>query len=180
MDEVAAEDQETRTKIAFNLGEALEDPSPLFDLARAVEEALFASKGRDARDPSYRSSARTLAANLRRNGTLRKRVLDGELSPEALCELSPDELATDDMKRKREKMEERSYKRRTRTTSDTLTDTTKYHCKECDSTDCAYADLRGHRDIRKNETWGSNESADDARVMVVCKECRAEWNETVL
>ena len=58
MDEVAAEDQETRTMIAFNLGEALEDPSPLFDLARAVEEALYASKGRDARDPSYRSSAR--------------------------------------------------------------------------------------------------------------------------
>ena len=40
-EEAAAEDQETRTKIAFNLGEALEDPSPLFDLARAVEQALF-------------------------------------------------------------------------------------------------------------------------------------------
>ena len=90
------------------------------------------------------------------------------------------ELATDEMKRKREKMEERSYKRRTRTTTDTLTDTTKYHCKDCDSNECAYADLKGHRDIRKNETWGSNESADDARVMVVCKQCGAEWNETVL
>ena len=77
-------------------------------------------------------------------------------------------------------LEERSYKRRTRTTTDTLTDTTKYHCKDCDSNECAYADLKGHRDIRKNETWGSNESADDARVMVVCKQCGAEWNETVL
>ena len=172
-EEAAAEDQETRTKIAFNLGEALDDPSPLFDLARAVEQALFVRKGSDAKDPSYRSAARTLAANIRRNGPLRRRVLDGELSPEALCELSPDELATDEMKRKREKMEERSYKRRTRTTTDTLTDTTKYHCKDCDSNECAYADLKGHRDIRKNETWGSNESADDARVMVVCKQCGA-------
>ena len=93
-EEAAAEDQETRTKIAFNLGEALEDPSPLFDLARAVEQALFVRKGSDAKDPSYRSAARFLAANIRRNGPLRRRVLDGELSPEALCELSPDELAT--------------------------------------------------------------------------------------
>ena len=101
-EEAAAEDQETRTKIAFNLGEALEDPSPLFDLARAVEQALFVRKGSDAKDPSYSSAARFLAANIRRNGPLRRRVLDGELSPEALCELSPDELATDEMKRKRE------------------------------------------------------------------------------
>lgn len=36
------------------------------------------------------------------------------------------------------------------------------------------------RDLGKSETWGNKDAADDAKVLVRCLECQAEWNESTL
>jgi len=55
----------------------------------------------------YRTKARSIAFNLKGNAGLRARVLDGTLSAAELCTLSPDELATDALRSKRQRMEEK-------------------------------------------------------------------------
>ena len=171
----------TRSKIAVLLGEAARDPSPLFDLGRAVEAALFAAHGADAASPEYRAASRVLAANLKRNAPLRARVLSGDLPPASLCAMTPDELATEDLRSTRAAMEERATRKRTWAHMDAATATSKYTCRECGGSECAYINVSGHRDIGKNETWGSKDSqADDGRVLVTCRTCDAEWRQSVL
>ena len=156
-------------------------PVPLFDLGRAVEAALFAAHGADAASPEYRAASRVLAANLKRNAPLRARVLSGDLPPASLCAMTPDELATEDLRSTRAAMEERATRKRTWAHMDAATETSKYTCRECGGSECAYINVSGHRDIGKNETWGSKDSqADDGRVLVTCRTCDAEWRQSVL
>lgn len=177
-----ANDQAVRSKITVLLGDAVEDPSPLYDLGRAIESELFRTHGAsDTNSGEYRSKARSIAFNLRRNAALRERVRSEELTPAELCALSPDDLATDDLKRRRARMEERATRKRTRGAMDAAFKTDRYTCGECSSKNCSYMQVNGHRDIGKNETWGSKDSqADDGRVLVRCHECGAEWNQVVL
>jgi transcription elongation factor S-II len=184
--------------VALMLGDAVRDPSPLFDLGRSIEDAAwraFAQGGEDgktgASSPEYRACSRTLAANLRRNPDLRQRMLTGEWTPKQLVEKSatPDALATDALRNLRREMDERSTRKRTRQMGlgDAIA-TDKYRCRDClaagtarPANNCAYFNLQNHRDVRKNETWGSKDSqADDGRVLVRCLECKAEWNEATL
>jgi len=151
-------------------------------LGRAVEAELFARYAvGDTRSGEYRGKARSIAFNLRGNLSLRARVLGGELTPADLCELTPDELATDALKLKRARMEEKATRKRTRGGMDAAFPTDRYTCAECGSTNCAYLPVSGHRDIGKNETWGSKDSqAADGRALVKCKDCNTEWTESVL
>ena len=118
---------------------------------------------------------------------LRKRVLSGALTPKQLVVADPDALATDALRDLRREMDERSTRKRTRLVGlgDAI-QTDKYRCRDChaagsSAANCAYFNLQNHRDVRKNETWGSKDSqADDGRVLVRCLECKAEWNEATL
>ena len=198
LDALSHEDNVVRSQVALVLGDAVGDPSPLFDLGRSIEDAAwraFAQGGEDgktgASSPEYRAKARTLAANLRRNPDLRQRMLTGEWTPKELVDLSatPDALATDALRNLRREMDERSTRKRTRQMGlgDAIA-TDKYRCRDClaagtarPANNCAYFNLQNHRDVRKNETWGSKDSqADDGRVLVRCLECKAEWNEATL
>ena len=194
LDALSHEDNVVRSQVALVLGDAVGDPSPLFDLGRSIEDAAwraFAQGGEDgktgASSPEYRAKARTLAANLRRNEDLRKRVLSGAMTPKQLVDADSDALATDALRDLRREMDERSTRKRTRLVGlgDAI-QTDKYRCREClaaglSGANCAYFNLQNHRDVRKNETWGSKDSqADDGRVLVRCLECKAEWNEATL
>jgi transcription elongation factor S-II len=179
--------------VALLLGDAVGDPSPLFDLGRAIEDAAWRAFGETVGEDGklvlglYRAKARTLAANLRRNAELRKRVLSGAWTPKQLVMADPDALATDALRDLRREMDERSTRKRTRLVGlgDAI-QTDKYRCRDChaagsSAANCAYFNLQNHRDVRKNETWGSKDSqADDGRVLVRCLECKAEWNEATL
>jgi len=181
--------------VALVLGDAVGDPSPLFDLGRSIEEAAWRAFGNaggedgkmGASSPEYRAKARTLAANLRRNEHLRKRVLSGAWTPKQLVDADADALATDALRDLRREMDERATRKRTRLVGlgDAI-QTDKYRCRDChaagsSAANCAYFNLQNHRDVRKNETWGSKDSqADDGRVLVRCLECKAEWNEATL
>ena len=164
------DDRATRSKIAVVLAEAADDPT-LFDHGRDIESALFALHG-DAKSPGYRSRARVLAANLRRNPDLRRRVVDGDITPKRLCALTPDELATDELERRRAAAEERATRKRTRGAMDGAVTTDKYQCAECGGKDCAYVNVSGRRDVGKGETWGSSDAADETKVLVACRACR--------
>jgi len=197
LDALSHDDNVVRSQVALMLGDAVRDPSPLFDLGRSIEDAAwraFAQGGEDgktgASSPTYRAKARTLAANLRRNEDLRQRVLTGQMSPKQLVDASatPDALASDALRNLRREMEQRSTRKRTRHVGlgDAIA-TDKYRCRDClaagssAANNCAYFNLQNHRDVRKNETWGSKDSqADDGRVLVRCLECKAEWNEATL
>ena len=110
-----ANDPAVRSKITVMLGDAVEDPSPLFDLGRAIESVLFESHGgSDTNSGEYRGKARSIGFNLKRNASLRARVVAGEVTPEELCAMTPDELATDELKKKRARMEEKATRKRTR------------------------------------------------------------------
>lgn len=110
-----ANDPAVRSKITVLLGDAVEDPSPLFDLGRSIESTLFEFHGSsDTNSGEYRGKSRSLAYNLKRNEFLRSRVLSGEVTPEQLCSMTPDELATDELKKKRARMEEKATRKRTR------------------------------------------------------------------
>jgi transcription elongation factor S-II len=117
-------------------------------------------------------------------------MLTGEWTPKELVDLSatPDALATEQLRNLRREMDERATRKRTREMGlgDAIA-TDKYRCRDCLATgttnanNCAYFNLQNHRDVRKNETWGSKDSqADDGRVLVRCLECKAEWNEATL
>ena len=197
LDALSHDDNVVRSQVALMLGDAVRDPSPLFDLGRSIEDAAwraFAQGGEDgktgASSPEYRACSRTLAANLRRNPDLRQRMLTGEWTPKQLVDLSatPDALATEQLRNLRREMDERATRKRTREMGlgDAIA-TDKYRCRDCLATgstnanNCAYFNLQNHRDVRKNETWGSKDSqADDGRVLVRCLECKAEWNEATL
>ena len=195
LDALSHEDNVVRSQVALVLGDAVGDPSPLFDLGRSIEDAAWRAFGNaggedgktGASSPEYRAKARTLAANLRRNEDLRKRVLSGAMTPKQLVDADSDALATDALRDLRREMDERSTRKRTRLVGlgDAI-QTDKYRCREClaaglSGANCAYFNLQNHRDVRKNETWGSKDSqADDGRVLVRCLECKAEWNEATL
>ena len=193
LDALSHDDNVVRSQVALLLGDAVGDPSPLFDLGRAIEDAAWRAFGETVGEDGklvlglYRAKARTLAANLRRNAELRKRVLSGAWTPKQLVMADPDALATDALRDLRREMDERSTRKRTRLVGlgDAI-QTDKYRCRDChaagsSAANCAYFNLQNHRDVRKNETWGSKDSqADDGRVLVRCLECKAEWNEATL
>ena len=195
LDALSHDDNAVRSQVALVLGDAVGDPSPLFDLGRSIEEAAWRAFGNaggedgkmGASSPEYRAKARTLAANLRRNEHLRKRVLSGAWTPKQLVDADADALATDALRDLRREMDERATRKRTRLVGlgDAI-QTDKYRCRDChaagsSAANCAYFNLQNHRDVRKNKTWGSKDSqADDGRVLVRCLECKAEWNEATL
>ena len=196
LDALDDDDNVVRSQVVLMLGDAVRDPSPLFDLARQIESeawrcfALKATVNGNGGSSStkYRAKARTLAANLRRNQHLRNEVLSGKLAPQTLVTMTSDQLATDSLREMRVEMNERLTRKRTRSTGlgDAI-ETNKYKCEDCFNAgkqitnNCAYYNLQNHRDVRKNETWGSKDSqADDGRVLVRCMECKAEWNEATL
>ncbi len=108
--ESGAEDEDAlRARSVVLLGEAIEDDTPLFDVARAIEEAARA-RGR----ATYASHVRRLVANLKRNATLARDVRCGRVDAETLVAMSTLELATEEAKLERERMVDALTRRRTR------------------------------------------------------------------
>jgi DNA-directed RNA polymerase subunit M/transcription elongation factor TFIIS len=187
---------QTRSKSVLVLGEALGDTTPLFDVANALESVIFVRHqqgGSERRGAStstttstmtlgndYRGKVRVLAANLRRNEALAEAVRMGRVSCEALVEMTADELATDETRRRREAMETRATERRTRKHFDDGTNSEAYCCPGCKSRECKYVMLSGNRDIRKAEIWGGGSGEAENLVLVQCQHCQHEWRETVL
>ena len=129
-------DTATRSKIVLLLGDAVRDPSTLFELGVKIERALFEAHGEDTSNGEYRARARSIAFNLAKNESLRVGALAGDIAPATIARMTPDELATEDMRNARKKMEERLTRKRTRTNMDGATETDAFACAHCRSTRC--------------------------------------------
>ena len=76
-----------------------------------VESALLeANRGDEAR---YNRSVMEIAANLSRNGTLTKRLLEGRLSASTLVTMDVREMAPEHVQRARKERQEEAFRRRT-------------------------------------------------------------------
>uniref|UniRef100_A0A7S0RC41 TFIIS central domain-containing protein n=1 Tax=Pyramimonas obovata TaxID=1411642 RepID=A0A7S0RC41_9CHLO len=167
-------DVQTRSKVITLLGQSLQDPTPLFDTAYAVEATLFERWGNET-SKDYRSHARSLSFNLKANEALRTQVINNEISAKCLCELSQEALATVKIKEERDAME-RAGLRRALVTDGNATQaiaTSQYKCGVCGGQKCTYVTLGGARDIGKSETWGSKDKASTMKLS--CEGCGHEW-----
>mmetsp|Transcript_40104 Transcript_40104/g.55723 ORF Transcript_40104/g.55723 Transcript_40104/m.55723 type:complete len:259 (-) Transcript_40104:152-928(-) len=167
-------DTAKRTKCVTLLGDALRDPTPLFDFACAIEAELLKRHG-NLTGKQYMTHARSLVFNLKANAPLRQRVLQTETPPALLCSMSSEELATTEVQLRHTKLKEAAMRGSLLQGDEAKgISTDKFKCEDCSSTDCVYMTLVGARDIGKSETWGSKDkSAGGTRI--TCQQCGHHW-----
>ena len=99
----SAEDEKTRTKARLMLFDALSEGSIRGDLlviANQVEQSVFTVNGGVVCN-KYKQKAQAIKTNLTQNKQLRGMVLSGAMLPLHLAAMSSAEMASDDLKKKR-------------------------------------------------------------------------------
>lgn len=132
------------------------------ELAEELEEAIFAEfRNTDMR---YKNRIRSRVANLKdpKNPSLRNNFLSGALQPQRLCKMTPEEMASDEMKKLREKfVKEAINDAQLATVQGTKTEMLK--CGKCKKKNCTYNQLQ-------------TRSADEPMTtFVLCNECGNRW-----
>jgi len=170
-----AEEETTRSKVVILLAGALGDATPLCDHGAKLERALYVAHGGVSR--AYRTRARELVANFKRNVKLAGSVVRGDTSAEDVVTMPVTDLATEEAQVERDRMEERAVRKRTRTHFDDGVNSEAYVCPECGSNQCKYVMLSDSRDVRKAEIWGGS-SNDECLALIQCQNCQHEWKTT--
>lgn len=142
-----------------------EDPemcSSAEELAEELEEAIFMEfKNTDMR---YKNRIRSRVANLKdpKNPSLRSNYLGGAITAQKLAKMTPEEMASDEMKKLREKLvKEAINDAQLATVQGTKTDLLK--CGKCKKRDCTYNQLQ-------------TRSADEPMTtFVMCNACGHRW-----
>lgn len=132
------------------------------DLAEELEEAIFAEfKNTDMR---YKNRVRSRISNLKdtKNTELRGNFIRGAISANRLAKMTPEEMASDEMKKLREKFVKESINdAQLATVQGTKTDMLK--CGKCKKKDCTYNQLQ-------------TRSADEPMTtFVLCNNCGNRW-----
>lgn len=132
------------------------------ELAEELEECIFAEfKNTDMR---YKNRVRSRVANLKdvKNPTLRTNFLNGAVSASRLAKMTPEEMASDEMKKLREKfIKEAIDDAQLATVQGTKTEMLK--CGKCKKKNCTYNQLQ-------------TRSADEPMTtFVLCNECGNRW-----
>jgi hypothetical protein len=134
----------------------------LDSLASELELAL-----RACATATFRSKYRQLVFNLRdpKNPQLRKRLLTGELAPDALLQLSGRDMASVELQQQRSEWKKKRQREcvRERPIKGFVTDL--YRCDRCDGTRAAV-----HRALRAGQRH-----VDRARTYATCTECNHRW-----
>nr|XP_039271869.1 transcription elongation factor A protein 1-like [Styela clava] len=131
-------------------------------LAAMIEEAIF--KEFCDTGVKYKNRVRSRYSNLKdtRNPQLRENVLSGAISPEKLAKMTPDEMASSEMKSLREKFEEENIKDHQMAVQEG-TKTDMFVCGRCKGRACTYNQLQ-------------TRSADEPMTtFVFCMECGNRW-----
>lgn len=143
-------------------GEPPEGCPPPEELAEELEESIYAEfKNTDMR---YKNRVRSRVANLKdsKNPTLRTNYISGAISAAKLAKMSPEEMASDEMKKLRDKfVKEAINDAQLATVQGTKTDILK--CSKCKKRNCSYNQLQ-------------TRSADEPMTtFVLCNECGHRW-----
>jgi transcription elongation factor S-II len=132
------------------------------ELAEELEECIFAEfKNTDMR---YKNRVRSRVANLKdiKNPTLRSNFLNGAISAARLAKMTPEEMASNEIKQLREKfIKEAINDAQLATVQGTSTDLLK--CGKCKKRNCTYNQIQ-------------TRSADEPMTtFVLCNECGNRW-----
>lgn len=143
-------------------GEPSEGCSSAEELAEELEDCIFAEfKNTDTR---YKNRVRSRVANLKdvKNPTLRTNFISGAITAAKLAKMTPEEMASDEMKKVREKfVKEAINDAQLATAEGTKTDLLK--CGKCKKRNCTYNQMQ-------------TRSADEPMTtFVLCNECGNRW-----
>ncbi|CAB3231256.1 unnamed protein product [Arctia plantaginis] len=132
------------------------------ELAEELEECIYAEfKNTDMR---YKNRVRSRVANLKdpKNPTLRTNYLNGVVSAARLAKMTPEEMASDEMKKLREKfIKEAIDDAQLATVQGTKTEMLK--CGKCKKKNCTYNQLQ------------TRSSDEPMTTFVLCNECGNRW-----
>lgn len=132
------------------------------ELAEELEECIYMEfKSTEMR---YKNRVRSRVANLKdpKNPTLRTNFLNGVISASRLAKMSPEEMASDEMKKLREKfIKEAIDDAQLTTVQGTKTDLLK--CGKCKKKNCTYNQLQ------------TRSSDEPMTTFVLCNECGNRW-----
>lgn len=137
-------------------------PGDILACAKAVEQAVYS--GEKGTGGSYRTKMRSLYSNLKdqKNPQLRQRVVSGDISPERLYKMSPQEMASEDLKKEMKKLEEENlFKARGATEQRAITD--RFTCGKCKQKKVSYYQMQ-------------TRSADEPlTTFCTCENCGNRW-----
>lgn len=141
---------------------ATEPAAQVLAAAKDVEEAVFA--GEKGTTPGYRVKFRSLVSNLKdlRNPNLRRRVVTGEISGKKLYTMSPQEMASDDIKKDIEQFKkENLFNAQAAVEKRAITD--RFTCGRCKQKKVSYFQMQ-------------TRSADEPlTTFCTCENCGKRW-----
>ena len=138
------------------------DDDKLSTLALDLEEAIFADIRKT--DDRYKNRIRSRVMNLRdkKNQQLRNAYIEGAVSPDQLAKMTPEEMASDELKALREKFTKEAITENQMAFSGGTT-TTQIKCTKCGKSNCTYNQVQ-------------TRSADEPMTtFVLCNECGRRW-----
>lgn len=100
------------------------------EISIEIEEQLFKKFG--GLNEQYKAKLRSLKFNLKdpKNPGLRQSVLNGEISAERLCSMSPQEMASDELKKERERINKKNEDN-AKLPEPQVTTSSMYKCGKC-------------------------------------------------
>lgn len=147
---------------ALKMGEVPEGCAEPEEMAAELEDAIYAEFKNT--DMKYKNRIRSRVANLKdpKNPGLRGNFMCGAVSAKQLAKMTPEEMASDEMKKLREKfVKEAINDAQLATVQGTKTDLLK--CGKCKKRNCTYNQLQ-------------TRSADEPMTtFVMCNECGNRW-----
>lgn len=161
-DAVRLKCREMLTQAMKTDGETPEGCSSAEELAEELEDCIFAEfRNTDMR---YKNRIRSRVSNLKdpKNPTLRTNYIQGAITASVLAKMTPEEMASEEMKKVREKfVKEAINDAQLATVQGTKTDLLK--CGKCKKRNCTYNQLQ-------------TRSADEPMTtFVMCNECGNRW-----
>ncbi|PWN41856.1 transcription elongation factor [Ceraceosorus guamensis] len=140
------------------------DPAIIFQRALAIERATFTIVGKEEVSGDYRSKIRSLSLNLKdaKNPSLRQRVVEGILPADVLIQMKPEEMASDEVKAEREKLQVQNLFG-SKAAEDQAAETDAFECGRCKQRKTRYYQKQ-------------TRSADEPMTtFVTCVVCNNKW-----
>lgn len=156
---------EDRKKICELLSQALGEPKPsdflsTNDTAFQIEEELFSIYGGVTRE--YKAKFRSLSFNLKKNPDLRSSLMEGSLSCQVLCKMTPQEMASEELKKERQKISE-YHLEAAKLSNMNQTSTDMFKCGKCGKRETSYYQMQ-------------TRSADEPMTTFhTCQNCGNRW-----
>ncbi|XP_016986655.1 transcription elongation factor S-II [Drosophila rhopaloa] len=146
---------------ALRMGDLPEGSGDPEDKAVQLEEAIYEELSNS--DVKYKNRIRSRLSNLRdpKNPGLRDRFLRGLLSAEKLARMSPEEMASDDLRRMREKFVQEAINQAQMAEMPQGTKTDLFKCPRCKKRNC----IQVH----------TQDGGEPMVTFVMCDECGNRW-----